>query len=297
VILVTGASGFVGRHVTAALAGQPVRLTAHRRPVPGATAVDLTDPATLRGLCDGVSAVIHLASYIGDNPHACAAVNARGTAALLAEAEQAGVNRFLYLSTAAVYGNGTHRGPAEDQLAPAPVSVLSRSRLAAEHAVRAAGGTVLRPMFIYGPGDIWFIPQLARLLTVAPASLNGGRARISLVAAGDLAAAIAVLAAGTAAARVFHAAHPEPVTLRELHQALVRCLGVPAPRAEVSYDDAMALIGPTDPALAQRISLLAFDHYYDGARLWAETGVQPGSFGQCFPRYAAWYRAHLGGNA
>ncbi|MCS0634747.1 NAD(P)-dependent oxidoreductase [Streptomyces sp. LP05-1] len=260
---------------------------------------DLTDPSSLAGLCDGVSAVVHLAAYIGEDPERCAAVNVDGTLALLAEARRAGVRRFVQLSTAAVYGDGAHTGPDEDALTPDPVSVLSRSRLLAEHAVLAGGGTVLRPMFVYGPGDRWFVPPLAQALTALPVRVNGGAARLSLLDVADLAEAFAVLATtdgpggpDTDRGRIYHAAHPEPVTLDRLMGAFTAHLGVPEPTADIGFEEALAFLADA-PDLARRLRLIAFDHYYDASRLWRRTGLVPGMFDDRFAARAPWYRARL----
>ncbi|HET8643196.1 MAG TPA: NAD-dependent epimerase/dehydratase family protein [Pseudonocardiaceae bacterium] len=308
-ILVTGGTGFIGSPTTLALAGSgvPLRLLVHRRPagVPLGAGVevvhgDLTAPASLRGICTGVHTVLHLAAEVGDDPQRCAAVNVEGTQALVAEARSAGVRRVIYLSTAAVYGNGEHRdiaedGLAEDEVPPAPVSVASRTRLTAEHAVLATGGVVLRPMFVYGPGDAWFIPRLAGALRRFPVTIDGGRARQSLVAVDDLARAIAAIAVDgwrPGEVGVLHAAHPEPVTMAELTEALVTWLDVPPPQRDVPFEQARALFGD-DPRRLRQLELIARDHVYDSSRLWRRTGLHPVGFARRFPEYADRYRATM----
>ena len=303
-ILVTGGTGFIGSPTTLALAGSGVslRLLVHRRPagVPLGAGVevvhgDLTAPASLRGICTGVHTVLHLAAEVGDDPQRCAAVNVEGTQALVAEARSAGVRRVIYLSTAAVYGNGEHRDIAEDEVPPAPVSVASRTRLIAEHAVLATGGVVLRPMFVYGPGDAWFIPQLAGALRRFPVTFDGGRARQSLVAVDDLARAIAAIAVDgwrPGEVGVLHAAHPEPVTMAELTEALVTWLDVPPPQRDVPFEQARALFGD-DPRRLRQLELIARDHVYDSSRLWRRTGLHPVGFARRFPEYADRYRAAM----
>jgi len=84
---------------------------------------DLTEPAGLKNICAGIETVVHAASYVGPDPHQCKAVNHIGTRALLHEAHRHGVQHFLYISTAAVYGTGPHHGPHEEQINPAPTSI------------------------------------------------------------------------------------------------------------------------------------------------------------------------------
>ncbi|MEU4093296.1 NAD-dependent epimerase/dehydratase family protein [Streptomyces sp. NPDC026673] len=303
-VLLTGAAGFTGGAVHRRLRtrGVELRLLVHRRPPapdPRARLVrgDLTRPGTLRGVCDGVDTLLHLACAVDeDDPRACDLVNDRGTAALVAEARRAGVRRIVHLSTAAVYGDGPHSGAAEDDLVPAPVSAVSRSRLAGERAVRAAGGVVLRPMFVYGPGDRWLVPHLARTLTALPVTVDGGRARLSLVAVEDLAAAVAALAAAdwepVPGGEVHHVGHPEPVSVRDLAAALTEHLGVPAAQADITYAEARELLGGRPRAL-RHLALFGRDHHYDSTGIWRRTGHTPGDFATRFAAAAPWYRAHL----
>ncbi|WP_327411533.1 NAD-dependent epimerase/dehydratase family protein [Streptomyces sp. NBC_01233] len=302
VVLVTGATGFVGSAVVERLVqeGVPVRVLAHRADVPSGVGVegvrgDLVRSGSLRGLCDGVATVLHLAARIGGTEQECRAVNAEGTRALLAEAERAGVRRIVQLGTAAVYRDGAHRGAVEGELAEEPESVTSVTRLVGERMVLAAGGAVVRPHLVYGRGDRWVVPSLVRLLARLPYWVDGGRARMSVVSVDALAGAIAELAVREEGVRgVLHAGHPEPVTARELVGTVARELGLPLPRGEVDLSGALELLGGPegpDPVVRRQVSLFAVDHWYDSGRLWGQLAASPGArFSQAFGQYAGWYR-------
>ncbi|MEE1758771.1 NAD-dependent epimerase/dehydratase family protein [Streptomyces sp. SP18BB07] len=311
-VLITGGAGFVGGHVVRRLLasggtarGGTVRLLLHDRGVtvpdgaPTETVHgDLCDPDSLRGLCDGVDTLVHLAAQVGGDMERCLAVNVGGTEALLAEATRAGVRRIIQLGTAAVYGDGPHRGEAESVLPTAPVSPTSVTRLAAEKSVLAAGGLVLRPHLVYGEGDTWVIPSLVALLRRVPHWVNAGRARTSVIAVEDLAAAVAALVRSRAplpSGRVLHANQPEPVRVRDLITTVTQALDLPLPRGEISTHRALELLDALgDPAGARRLSLLAVDHWYDGSALWRLTGTDPGpGFAARFAHHAPWYRAAL----
>ncbi|MFC5117840.1 NAD-dependent epimerase/dehydratase family protein [Amycolatopsis halotolerans] len=240
-ILVTGATGFIGSAVLRALLarGAAVRVLA-RGAVPewitrsGARIHegDLTDAAGLAGACTGVATLVHAASRIGGTEEECAEVNDRGTARLLAEARRAGTRRIVYLSTCAVYRDGEHRGAPEDTLDLGPASATSRTRLAGEQQVRAAGGIVLRPHLVYGDGDRHVVPTLVKWLRAVPAWADGGRSRTSVVSSWDLAAVLSAFALDPALGRpgeVFHVADPEPVRMRELLEAVCTLLDLPIP--------------------------------------------------------------------
>src|SRR5262245_34288338 len=146
-VLLTGATGFIGSTVTRALAARPeielsvlVRRPAHHPPRTRQLIGDLTKPSSLIGSCQGIDTVLHAASYSGADPDQATAVNDHATTALLREATRAGVRHIIYISTAAVYGRGPHHNAEPEHLTPAPLSPASRTRLAAENTIRAAGG-------------------------------------------------------------------------------------------------------------------------------------------------------------
>ncbi|MFF1282832.1 NAD-dependent epimerase/dehydratase family protein [Streptomyces sp. NPDC058299] len=303
-VLVTGGSGFIGGTVLPLLRAEEVRVRvlAHRRPPSRGRHLevvdgDLTDPASLRGVCRGVDRVLHLASYIGKDEQRCLAVNADGTRHLLAEARRAGVSGFVQLSTAAVYGNGPFRGTAEGEAEPRPVSATSRSRLAGERLTLGAGGAVLRPYLVYGRGDQWVMTGLLRMLRALRSGLpEKGSALLSLTEVGTLAAALtrlALTAPARQAAGVFHACPPRPVSLRELVAATHRHLGFPLVRGDQPFERARQelVAAGCDGHL---LDLFGVDHWFDATRLRTVGGCAPGpGLSAGLAAHAAWYRERL----
>ncbi|MEU5216458.1 NAD(P)-dependent oxidoreductase [Streptomyces sp. NPDC020807] len=277
-----------------------------RRPLPGwmtdagvrAVPGDLSDPASLDGCCEGVDTVLHMASYVGRDPAMCAVVNDIGTRALAEAAQQAGVERMLYVSTASVYGSGPHRGASEGQLTPNPASAASASRLRAEQTVLERGGIVLRPHLVYGAGDQWFVPLLCRLLRKVPVWAEGGSARTSLIGVRDLARAIAVFASSDWSAdrgSVYHVNHPRPVTLRSVMARLCQGLNIPQPAMDLPRSAHLELSTRALPQLsAHQHALLTMDHYYESSRVWNRLSLDPGpGFGAGLAAGLPWYRRHL----
>jgi nucleoside-diphosphate-sugar epimerase len=177
-ILVTGASGFLGSHVAERLAQRPgvdLRLLLRRASrltyLDGLTYEradgDLRDGSALLTACKGADAVIHLAGLVSALTEArYHEVNAAGTAALVEAAREAGVKRFVYVSSLAALG------PSSDGTmpqTPSPISPYGRSKLAGEYPVLAARDAmsvaVVRPPVVYGERDRALIPfyRLARL--------------------------------------------------------------------------------------------------------------------------------------
>lgn len=168
-ILVTGGTGFVGRHLVDALLarGEAVRvLSRNASALPARrgldmAAGDLADPVSIEHATRGVERVVHLAARIGrhgDEQEALYDFNVKSAAAIAAAAGRGGVRHFVHVSSGGVYGDGDDATPHSERAVPRPGSAYERSKLAGEQAVTSAltgsGArlTILRPAGIYGPG-------------------------------------------------------------------------------------------------------------------------------------------------
>lgn len=181
-IAITGATGFVGSRVLD-LADRPVRaLTRRPQPErPGVTWItgDLADQAALARLCDGASAVIHIAGVV--NAQDQAGFDFGNVAGTLGVLTAAGSRRFVHVSSLAA---------REPQL-----SMYGGSKAAGDKLVQAsdADWVIVRPPAVYGPGDREMLAlfRLARLgLALAP------RGHLSIIHVDDLARALLALADG-----------------------------------------------------------------------------------------------------
>lgn len=179
-IAITGGTGFVGRHVLriAGERGQPTRALARsaQSPEPGVTWIPgaLDDAAALAQTCQGARAVIHIAGVINAPDRAgFAAGNIAGTEAMIAAARDAGVRRFIHVSSLSA------REP--------DLSDYGWSKAESERIVAASGldWTIVRPPAVYGPGDREML-ELFRLATKGVVTLPPA-GRLSLIEATDLA--------------------------------------------------------------------------------------------------------------
>jgi nucleoside-diphosphate-sugar epimerase len=274
-LLVVGGSGFVGRHTVQNLLHRDsvsVRWALHRRGIGQRLPahhelrmVDLSDRRSLRGLADGVDAVLNLGHLITGTPAELAAVNIEGVTNLLDECQAAGVRRVVQLSTAAIYPAGPWRGQDAARLPDEPRSPTSASRLAGDRLVLERGGVVVRPHLVYGPGDRWFVPRALHLLDRV-GWIEEGAALHSLISAPALADRLVRLAADPEVIRggVLFAADPQPKSIRAFLTERLRLLGRPVPRHSISMADACRHRSAGSDARWQHdVALLAQDHYLD----------------------------------
>lgn len=165
-VLVTGASGFIGGPLVAALAqaGYTVRAAVRnlreQRFSPGVEVIALPDfagPVDWPRLVDGTDAVIHLAgiAHVGSDISEATydRVNHVATTELAHAAEAAGA-RVVFVSSIRAQSGPAADHPLTEADEPRPTDAYGRSKLAAESAVCASGAayTILRPVLVYGAG-------------------------------------------------------------------------------------------------------------------------------------------------
>lgn len=245
-VCVTGAQGFIGSALCCALVRQGwVMVPAVRRArgLPGEVAVGDIGPrtdwhATLAG-CD---AVVHLAARAHvmrearrEPLAAFQEVNTAGTLHLARQAAEAGVRRFVYLSSVKVLGEG-REAPYTLADAAAPAEPYALSKWEAEQGLLALGRNtgmeivVLRPPLVYGPGvKANFLSLMRAVARGWPLPLGAVRNRRSLLYLGNLVSAIeACLIHPAAAGQTFLVSDGEDVSTPELIRRLGMALGRPA---------------------------------------------------------------------
>jgi nucleoside-diphosphate-sugar epimerase len=193
---------------------------------------DITDPAQVQAAVEGVDIVVHTAALLDGEPEAYYHVNVTGTRTLAEAAAAAGVERFVHVSSNAVYGFPTSDVSEDD--GPNPTKqAYSRSKAMGEQAVGAvAAGTgmdhaVIRPAAIFGPGAEYFTGAYMRRAMKKPIIFIGrGRGALAVVFVDDV-ADLAVVAATHPAAvgEAFNCAIDPPPTHREYLHAYGRLIG------------------------------------------------------------------------
>lgn len=228
-ILVTGATGFIGRVVARELRRKGHRLLILARS-PDAPAVralatetaadvragDVASPAALPEVVRGADAIVHLVGIISEAGRTTFEnVHARGTAGLVAAAQAAGVSRFVHMSAL-----GTRAGA---------VSRYHQTKWAAEESVRGSTlrWTIFRPSLVYGPEDhfVNLFAKMARWSPVLPV-MGRDRALLQPVAVEAVARAFAAsVDEPRSEHRMFDLCGPERMTFPELLDRILRVLG------------------------------------------------------------------------
>lgn len=169
-VLVTGAKGFVGRYLVDALLQEGAEVVGLSTDGDGAQkdglkwkAGDITKPVSIEGLCQDVDLVYHLAAISNvdasiRNPLRTIETNTMGTTNVIEEVRKAGVKKFVYVSSAHVYGVPQYL-PIDEKHPVVPREAYAASKIAAENIVQAYGNSygleyaILRPFNMFGPGQ------------------------------------------------------------------------------------------------------------------------------------------------
>jgi nucleoside-diphosphate-sugar epimerase len=248
-VVVTGASGFVGRPCCVALttAGHDVTAVVRASSSTGdieATRVvplgDLTGNTDWSGVLAGADAVVHLVArthVLNEQGHEAEALykaaNVDVLSGLAEAAARAGVKRLVFVSSIKVNGEATYGRPFAADDEPAPEDAYGRSKTAAEQRLReiaAQGGmefVILRPPLMYGLGVRGNMARLFsfvdRGLPLPLASIRNARDILSVGAFADL--IVAAVAKPGARNRIFLACDGTPVSTPALVEAIAAALG------------------------------------------------------------------------
>lgn len=299
IVLLTGASGFIGRNIAEAITARgETDLRVMARPttvLPESSKAsiyvgDITDGDSLHSALAGADTIVNAATYTGTDALRATQVNSDGTRNLLEAAARNGVSRFIQISTTSVYGTGPHRGEGTS-LPYAPESAASHSRASAERFVLEAGGSVIRAGLIYGPGDKWFIPGLIRMATLLGGPVGDGRSKLSVIDVGHLGQLISVLAGPGFGGEIlgpFHAAEPEPLSVARLLLHIQDKITGPQWSASTDFERSLTRLLQSG-FTSHQAALLSQDHWYESERLWALTGLTPPTF-RMTAEAALWYR-------
>ncbi len=311
-VVVTGSSGFVGKHLVEALRakGKRVRATdvGERAPCDGVEYLraDVTDREAMKRVCDGAASVIHNASVVHTKQNKVDfvwRVNLGGTENVMSACRSAGVAKLVYVSSGSVVYEGRDIENGDETLpyAANEQAPYQGSKIAAEREVLAENGrglatVALRPHVIFGPGDRRFLPAVIAHAKAGRLRFQVGRGRWlsdytyvdNLVDA--LLLAEEKLAAGAEiAGRPYFITNGEPMPFWDFVKSVLARLRLPPIRAAIPHQFVYAIAAvkegidtlrggtiDTEDGLSRfAIKYMCTHHYFNIDRARRELGYQP----------------------
>ncbi len=329
-VLVTGASGLLGRDTAVALASRGDEVTVLQRRPSGLAGTqagagppirevlgDIADAEVVRSAVTGQDGIVHLAARVGvvgteeEFRHA----NIDGTLQVVSAARARHVPRLVHVSTPSVAHAGEPLvGAAADQADTVhTIGHYARTKARAEqlalHAADALGVVAIRPHLVWGPGDTQLVGRIvARARAGRLALIDDGAALIDTTyvdnAVDALVAALDHAEDDAVRGRAFVISNGQPRTVAELLARICRAAGLPAPHRRVPLGVAhaggaaaerlWARLGRTDdpPMTSFLAEQLATAHWFDQREVRAALHWEPRvGLEEGFERLAAWFAA------
>lgn len=319
-VLVTGATGFAGSHLTERLVseGQDVRILVRpgsdvdRPKLVGAEVVrgDVTDEASVRRAVRGIKTVYHIAALFRAAKFpdsAYWATNYDGTINLVRASLDEGVQRFVHCSTVGVHGH-IENPPANESAPYHPSDVYQCSKCDGEQAVlryhQELGFpvSVIRPAGIYGPGDTRWLKLFRAIAKRRFAMLGSGETYIHWVYVSDLVDLFRLAAHHPSAiGQVYIGGGERYVTLNELTGTIAKVLTVTAPKLHIPVKPVRAISGVCEdvcrrfgiepPLYRRRVDFFVKDRAFDITKAKTQLGYSPKvDLFEGVTRTAKWYK-------
>jgi len=328
-IIVTGATGFIGRNLAVELHadGHEVIATGRSESVGSELeasgvefhAADLRDGAALRRAFRPADCVVHCAAKAGDwgTPAAFHEVNVAGTRHVVAACDELGIRDVVFLSSPSIYYNGADRLEVREdaKISERHFTSYAKTKLASERELlsgSAAGRRVIvfRPRAVYGPHDQILVPRILALSERRRLPLiNGGSALTDVTYVGNLVDAVrlALQAPSDAWNEIYNISNGEPISIADWFGTVLqifdrpmkpRNVPVPVARTVAWFSEIASRLpfGPDKPMMTRfSVSYMAHSMTLSIDKARTRLGYQPRVGNQeGFERYAAWVESTVG---
>jgi len=313
---VTGASGFIGNHLVRRLLQNDwqVSILRHQKALEGCEECqvfqgDIKDPRSLKNMFKRIDVLFHLAAALGSSrigKEEFFAINAQGTENVLKAAADAGVGKVVHFSSAGVLGSVKKNKPVGETYPPSPRDVYDRTKLEGEKialrfASRGENVAVIRPGWVYGPGDRRTFKLIRAVADKKFILVTKGNTRQTPVYIDDLLQGILLCAEKAASGEIFHLAGREDLTVKEITQAIARAANVklsqfPLPlfalkAAAWKWEKAYALLGKEAPLTRGKLAFFIHPKPLSIQKAITDLGYAPRwSFEKGIAAAVRWYR-------
>lgn len=291
-ILVTGASGHLGKSLASALLadGNSVRILVDKNnpQIDGAEIMKghLLNIESLKAAVSGVDTIYHLAAivdYSSVNKQLMYDVNVTGTKNILSVSK---ASRFIYMSSTSVYGNKMLENPATPATKCNPSTYYGKTKMLAEKLVFDAGGIVVRAPVIFGNGfNGPFIDLMQRLESKSMPIIGNGQNRLQWVHIDDLIDALELAMKKGERGRAYIIAGKEVVTQLQLYSMISNAMGIAPPAKHVpsylvyalAYCQKMkSMITKAEPKIKlEYLRRIASDRTFDISMATSDLGFNP----------------------
>jgi nucleoside-diphosphate-sugar epimerase len=243
-VLVTGASGFIGSALIKELIQRKDKVSVflHKKEVSEQNLYkmyrgDICDSAKLRTAMENTDVVFHLAASMGasrNSEREFFRINKEGTKAVLRAARDAGVKKCIHFSSAGVLGSVKQKKAVKEDYPTHPISTYDRSKLAGEKMAldfskHRMDIVVVRPGWVYGPGDKRTFKLIKAISNRKFAFVTGKKTFQTPVYITDLVKAALLCAEKGKKGEIYHLAGNEVLTVKTIAQNIAEAANVSLP--------------------------------------------------------------------
>ena len=317
-VFVSGASGFIGRHLVHHLVnrGESVRCLIHREDIPSpldcdTVKGDITDYSSITSAVKGSDLLFHLAAALGSTStrkETLFEINSLGTENLLKAAREEGVDRIIHFSSAGVLGRVPERERAPEDYPPRPQTHYDMSKYEGEQIARAMAldgmnVVIVRPGWVYGPADKRTFKLIQAISKRRFIRITRGETTHSPVYIDDLIRGVLLCAEKGRRGEIYHLAGGETLSVKAMVETIAEAVDrkiprpwlpkIPAQATAWAADKVFPLLRKEAPLSREKLAFFLYPKALSIQKSEEELGFSPRViFKQGMGRTISWYKEH-----